>query len=179
MHEDIEEVVKTQDGASISVIGKYEVKVSGPKGELSRKFPCEISIDNGNAKIFAKGVTKNQKKLIKSCAAHIRNMVKGVLEGYSYSLQICTVHFPMNVSIANGQVIIKNFLGEAKERKAKVLPGVEAKIDGDFIRIFSASKEAAGQTAANIESATRVRKRDRRVFQDGIWIIKKPDEEFL
>ena len=30
-----------------------------------------------------------------------------------------------------------------------------------------------GQTAANIENATRVRKRDPRVFQDGIYLFER------
>jgi len=40
--------------------------------------------------------------------------------------------------------------------------------------VRSGNKYAAGQTAANLEQATRVRKKDRRVFQDGIFIVEKP-----
>jgi large subunit ribosomal protein L6 len=34
-------------------------------------------------------------------------------------------------------------------------------------------KEKVGNTAANIEHATRIRKRDPRVFQDGIYITER------
>jgi len=34
--------------------------------------------------------------------------------------------------------------------------------------------EDAGQTAANIERATKIKGFDPRVFQDGIYIIEKP-----
>ena len=47
------------------------------------------------------------------------------------------------------------------------------KVDGDLVTVQSTSKELAGQTAADIEQLCRVTGRDRRIFQDGIWIIEK------
>ncbi len=74
-------------------------------------------------------------------------------------------------------LLIKNFLGEKKPRVAKILPGVEVNIEKNIITISSPNKELAGQTSANFEKATHVRNRDRRKFQDGIFIIKKPMRE--
>lgn len=120
---------------------------------------------------------KNHKKIIKTTEAHIKNMILGVTEGYEYRLQICSVHFPITASADKEKLSIKNFLGETKERKAKILPNVQLKVEGDIIKITSADKEAAGQTAANIETATKIKNRDRTRFQDGIWIIQKANKE--
>ena len=113
--------------------------------------------------------------------AHIKNMIKGLTEGFKYKLQIANVHFPMNVSHdkENNELIIKNFLGEKQDRIVKLIPGVEIKVDKETIEIESFDIEKAGQCAANIEKGAKVRNKDRRIFQDGIFIIEKPGRSFL
>lgn len=141
---------------------------------MERKFVIHnISLKKEGNTIMLKAdnSTKREKKIIGSIAAHIRNMLSQ--KTFEYKLQICSVHFPINVSINNKQIIIKNFLGETKERKADILDNVDVKLQGDVIIVTSRDKEAAGQTAANMEAATRIRKLDRRVFQDGIFMIQK------
>jgi len=177
MREDIEEIIEIPEKVDASLDG--ELRIKGPKGEIKRKFVVPMELEGKKIRMFVKKGTKNHKKMIKTTRAHINNMIKGALEGYSYTLQICFVHFPMTVRMDKDMFFIKNFLGESKERKARILPNVEVKVQGDKVSVFSADKEAAGQTAANIESATRITDRDRRVFQDGIWIIQTPDRRFI
>jgi large subunit ribosomal protein L6 len=50
---------------------------------------------------------------------------------------------------------------------------VKIEIKGEFLTITSIDKEKVGQTAANIERATKVKNKDIRVFQDGIYIVKR------
>ena len=70
--------------------------------------------------------------------------------------------------------MIRNFLGERSSRSAKILDGVEIKVEADKIRLSGADKEKVGQSAANIEQATHIKGYDRRVFQDGVYITQKP-----
>ena len=121
--------------------------------------------------------TKKDKKLISTFRSHIKNLLEGVKNTYVYELKICSSHFPMDIGIDKDLVIIKNFLGEKTPRKAKILPNVNAKVEGDKIIVESVDRESAGQTAANIESATKRTGFDRRVFQDGIYITKKVGKE--
>ena len=176
MHETITEKIKIPEGIE-ATISFPNLKIKGPLGENTRDFPVEIKKDGEFLIIEVKNATKNNKKIIKTSAAHIRNMITGVKDGYEYLLQICSAHFPITTSITGDTFNIKNFLGEANERKAKILPNVKVKIEGDIVKITSADIEAAGQTAANIEIATKIKNRDRSRFQDGIWIIQKANKE--
>jgi large subunit ribosomal protein L6 len=156
------------------------LNVKGPEGELSKKFKTgklDFEIKGNKIIIGEKKATKVEKKMMNTIAAHIQNMIKGVREKFEYKLKICFSHFPMSVDIKGSEVIIKNFLGEKIPRKMKIPKGVEVKIEGQIITVSSLDRELAGQAAANFETATRIRKRDPRIFQDGIYITSKAGRE--
>src|SRR3989344_9267652 len=165
--------VEIPEGIEVSV-NNGEMLARKDNAELKRRFP-KIFIEKKEKRITLsmQRKTKREKKQINSIVAHIKNMFRGLQEGFVYKLQVCAVHFPMNVAVKNNEVIIKNFLGEAKERKAKILPNVAVKIEKETIIVESADKEAAGQTAANIEKAAQQTTKDKRVFQDGIFIVER------
>ena len=148
--------------------------------EIKRKF-LKVVIEKKDSQIIirTKRSTKREKKQINTVVAHIKNMLKGLKEDFVYKLQICAVHFPMTVSVQDGEVIIRNFLGEIKERRAKIMEGTEVEIEREIVTVSSANKEHAGQTAANIENAVQTKNKDKRIFQDGIFIIEKSGREML
>jgi large subunit ribosomal protein L6 len=99
-------------------------------------------------------------------------MANGVISGYSHKLKILFSHFPISVEVKGKEMLIKNFLGEKQPRKAKII-GAQTKVEakGQEVSISGISKEEVGQTVANIKSATRIRNRDSRVFQDGFYLV--------
>lgn len=158
------------------------VNVKGPNGEINRKLRMpNVNLEKVENKLVlsSKKSTKREKKIMCTIKAHLKNMVLGVQEPFIYKLQICSVHFPMtvNIDMPNNLLTIKNFFGESTERKAKLIEGVIVKMEGDIITVESCDIEKAGQTAANIETSTKVRGKDRRIFQDGIFIINKAGED--
>lgn len=158
---------------------RYEDKffiVKGPQGELKRMlFDPHIKIDvkEGKVVFVSDNATKREKKMIYTFTAHLANLIKGVNQKYNYNLKICSGHFPMSVSVEKGKLVVKNFFGESNPRTLKIKDGAEVKVEGNIISVESNDKEVAGQVSADIESLTKRTKYDKRVFQDGIYIISK------
>jgi large subunit ribosomal protein L6 len=89
-------------------------------------------------------------------------------------MEVFYAHFPMQVSVDGGHVVIENFLGEKSPRRAKVRGDTQVQVDGEEVVLTGPNKEDVGQTAADIEQLTRVKDKDTRVFQDGVYITEKP-----
>jgi len=106
--------------------------------------------------------------------SHVRNMVFGVTDGWEYQMEVFYSHFPMQVAVENGDVVISNFLGEKSPRRTPVHGDTEVQVDGEELTLSGPDIEAVGQTAADIEQLTRVTNKDTRVFQDGVYITSKP-----
>jgi len=172
-------MVTLPEGVSFHIQGPMVTLSSGAK-KISKKFDLRgISVKHEGHRILLslQKATKRESKILGTAWAHLNNMVVGLSQDYVYKLEVCNVHFPMNVKVEGSVVVIKSFLGEVIPRSAKILPGVKVEIKGSEIIVSSPDVEAAGQTSANLEKATRVTKRDRRVFQDGIFIKEKPGRQ--
>ncbi len=171
----LEERIKIPENVQVSIEGNKVTIKCGNK-ELSREFKypkITIKKENDEIVVFCEYPRRKDKAMLGTIAAHIRNMIKGVTEGFTYKLKIRYVHFPMKVYVKGDEVIIENFLGEKHPRRAKILEGVTVKVSGEDVIVSGIDKEKVGQTAANIEQATKIKNRDPRVFQDGIYIVEK------
>jgi len=175
-HVYVSEVVKIPENVEV-VIDGMKVVVKGPKGELTRDFSYArgVILRKEDDKVVVEAFFANSrvKALVGTLAAHIENMIKGVTRGYTYKLKIIYSHFPITVEVdeQNRIVKIKNFLGEKAARIAKIVgDDVKVRVSGDEIVVEGIDKEHVGQTAANIELATKVKDKDRRIFVDGIYL---------
>ena len=176
---DIEKIIEIPEGVEVKLDGT-NIRVKGKEGENHRKFNSdgiELEMKENKLRLFSKKATKREKKVINTFAAHIKNMIEGVQKKFEYKLKIAASHFPMTVEIKGKEATIKNFLGEKIPRKVKIPEGVEIESTKEDLTIKSVNRELAGQAAANFEKATWVRSKDRRIFQDGIFMTHKPGRE--
>ena len=158
-------------------LDRLDLSVEGPNGKVSKRFqyPGLLLHSTENSIIIERSSeTKKTIAMSGTFRSHILNMFHGVTAGWTYELDILYAHFPMQVSVDQNSVIIDNFLGERHPRKTKIHGETTVSIDGEKVLVTGPDIEAVGQTAGSIEQLTTIKDKDPRVFQDGIYITKKP-----
>jgi large subunit ribosomal protein L6 len=182
MKSDIHEEVEIPEGINAK-IENGEISLRKGEAVLKRKLERSVNVKVENNKIIfeAKKATKRERKITGSLKAHCNNMIRGLTEKFRYRLESASVHFPVTIIFdkQKSEIAIKNFLGEKIDRRVKIDPRVEVKINKNIIEVESSDKELAGQAAANIEKGAKIRKRDRRIYQDGIYVVEKPGRTVL
>jgi len=154
-----------------------DLTVEGPEGSVTRRlwFPgVTVSVDGDAVVVEADAEDAKTRATVGTFESHIENMLHGVTDGWEYEMEVVYAHFPMQVNVEGEDVVIENFLGERAPRRTRIRGDTQVQVDGEEITLSGPDKEAVGQTAANIEQLTRVNDKDTRVFQDGVYITKKP-----
>jgi large subunit ribosomal protein L6 len=167
--------VTIPEGVQIKMDGSV-LKVKGPKGELKKNlwFPqISVNINDGDVVISTDSDRKRVIAIVGTFAAHVTNMCTGVTRGFEYRMKVVYSHFPIQLKLQGRRLEIANFLGEKKPRYAGIEDGVTAKVGNDEVVLTGIDKELLGITSANIEHATKIRNRDPRIFQDGIYTVHK------
>ena len=168
------------DKISILTGSNVEVKhnvltITGKGKTIEIPFDSRImGLKVENAEITFKIIgkeTKSKVACMRSVMAHAKNAFKGIDTGFSKKLQVVYSHFPVSIEIKEGSAVIKNFLGEKVPRLASIIGDSKIDVKGQDISISGSSKYAVGQTANNLMAATKIKSKDRRVFQDGIYPV--------
>lgn len=170
-----ERTIPVPPGVKVS-FQEDSLQVQGPLGNLSRVLRAPgvvLEVKDSAVVVKATSSRRQHRALAGTLAAHAANMVAGASRGYTCRMKVCFSHFPIQVTVAGREVQISNFLGEKRPRKAKIVGASKVEVKGDVLLVTGADIEAVGQTAANIEQATKIKNYDPRVFQDGIYIVEK------
>jgi large subunit ribosomal protein L6 len=175
---EISRTIQVPDGVEVN-IERRKVTVKGAKGTLTRDFsyvPISIeATDDKTVRVWAEWPRKKEASLVGTINSHIQNMITGVEKGFLYKLKIVFSHFPISVKVQDKTVLIENFTGERRSRKAKIIGDVKVKVESEDVTVEGINLEDVSQTAANIEQATKVKKKDPRVFLDGIYVYERQE----
>jgi large subunit ribosomal protein L6 len=162
--------VAIPSGVTITVADGV-LTVTGPKGTLSKPVRPDVTITvEGNEVLLVPGTTTLAKALWGTYAAHVRNMIKGVTEGFTRILDIEGVGYRAEVK---GSDLVLS-VGYSHPVPLAIPAGISAVVEKSSITLTGTDKDALGQFAANIR---KVRKpepyKGKGIRYRGEFIIRK------
>lgn len=145
--------------------------VAGPKGTLTRAIKPDVTISIAEGQLtLTPGTTPDAPALWGTYAAHVRNMVKGVTEGFTKILDIEGVGYRAEVK---GSTLVLN-VGFSHPVPLDIPAGITAAVEKSAITMTAADKDLLGQFAANVR---KVRKpepyKGKGIRYRGEYIIRK------
>jgi len=146
------------DGVQLKIDGE-NVSVKGPKGELSRKMPRDVTVkldDKTVTVVPDAGAGRRGKQFQGLARALLASMVEGTANGFSASLDLKGVGYRAELS---GQQLTMS-LGLSHQVKYQLADSIQARVEiideGGIktprVHLTSHDKEALGQAAARIRS---------------------------
>ena len=140
-------------GVTVTIAENNKVTVKGPKGELTREFVPEMTIEEkeGHIVVTRPNDLKRNKALHGLTRSLINNMVTGVSNGYEKTLEINGVGYR---AAKQGKKLVLT-LGYSHPVEMEDPDGVETTVDGNKIVVKGIDKEKVGQYAAEIRDKRR------------------------
>jgi large subunit ribosomal protein L6 len=135
-------------------LGEGTVTVKGPKGELERKVPSQISVvrDNGTLRVERSSDEPTHRSLHGLTRSLIANMVTGVTDGFEKRLEIQGVGYRAQLRGRDLELA----LGYSHPVSIKAPDGIEFEVPQPTrIVVKGASKQQVGEIAANIRKARK------------------------
>ncbi|MBY0227210.1 MAG: 50S ribosomal protein L6 [Hyphomicrobium sp.] len=143
--------------AVTATVSGQTVKMKGAKGELSFTCPEQIKVEKtaDGIEVTPRDETKAARSMWGMSRTMIQNMIKGVTEGYSHTLEIHGVGFKASMK---GKDVLTLAVGYSHDVNIKVPAGVEVKVGGakqDQVTVSGIDKQAVGELAAVIRSSRK------------------------
>ena len=140
-------------GVTVEVAENNKVTVKGPKGTLERVLPSEMDIKVEGAEVLVSRPNdlKKMKSLHGLTRTLIHNMVIGVSEGYTKTLEVNGVGYR---AAKQGNKLVLS-LGYSHPVEMIDPEGLSSAVDGNKIIVSGISKEKVGQYAAEIRDKRR------------------------
>ena len=143
--------ITVPSGVDVTISGR-QIAIKGPKGSLERQIPGDIEIanDDGTITVTRPNDQNKTKALHGLTRTLVNNMVIGVTEGYTKTLEIHGVGYRAE---AQGPNKVRLNLGFSHTIDVEAPEGVAFDLPQQTqINVVGIDKELVGQVAANIRS---------------------------
>jgi large subunit ribosomal protein L6 len=128
--------------------------ITGKKGALSRPIPDQVTVEvrDGHAVVTLRPGGESARNLYGLYRTLVANMVKGVAEGFTKTLEIVGVGYKAEVK----QDVIQMALGYSHPVIFPLPKGISAQVEANtVIKVSGADKELVGLIASKIRSLRR------------------------
>lgn len=145
--------------------------VKGAKATLTREVKPDVDIViEGNEVTLSPGDTPAAKALWGTYAAHLRNMITGVTEGFTKILEIEGVGYRAEVK---GNEIVLN-VGFSHQVPLEIPTGINVEVVKNVITLTGPDKDQLGQFAANVRKVKKPEPyKGKGIRYQGEYIIRK------
>ena len=148
--------VQVPSNVTATVAGQT-VKMKGPKGELSFTMPEEIKVEKtaNGIETSVREETKKARAMWGMSRTIVTNLIKGVTDGYSHTLEIHGVGFK---AAMKGKDMLQLSVGYSHDVMIAVPAGVDVKVGGakqEIVTVSGIDKQAVGQIAAEIRASRK------------------------
>ena len=143
--------ITVPQGVMVSISKENEVTVTGPRGELRRRFSPDMSIalNNSNLIVSRPSDSKEHRSLHGLTRSLLANMVEGVTNDFEKNLEIVGVGY--RAEKADDKLVIR--VGYSHTVEVLPLPGITLTVEGaNHIKVTGINKEAVGEMAAQIRA---------------------------
>lgn len=171
--------VKIPEGCTVVQEGKVFV-FEGQKGRVTEdctRYPLTFDMYQDDIRIRLWHGSRKAVALAITVESLLKNAIKAATVGFAYVMKAVYNHFSINLEIQeDGKVLlVKNFLGEKSIRTFRMHGVARVKLDErkDTFVIEGPSLKDVSQSAGTISNNCRPRKRDSRVFLDGLFVIER------
>jgi len=160
-------MIDIPQGVTVRIDG-LKISAKGPHGEVHKTLSKLVSVKVNGSKV---DVVSEDKSLEGTTESIVKSMVHGVTSQYTRNLKLIYAHFPISIEVKGSDITVKNFLGEKQARKARLVGSTKLQAKGQSVTVSGPDKEAVGQTIANLRTAMKIKDKDSRIFQDGIYEV--------
>jgi large subunit ribosomal protein L6 len=124
------------------------VRVKGPRGQLERRFPATMRLteDSGTIVVTRPNDEKDQRALHGLSRTLLNNMVVGVSQGFTRTLEVQGVGYRAQIQGRD----LNLALGFSHPVVVSPPEGIEFTVEANRIHVQGIDKEHVGQVAANI-----------------------------
>ena len=143
--------ITVPSGVTVTVEAGNVVRVKGKKGELTERIPAEInvSVQDGVLTVSRGSDEKTHRAMHGLSRALIANMVTGVTDGFTKTLEVVGVGYRVQKS---GNKIVLN-VGYSHPVEVPEEKGITLDVEGtNIIKVSGVSKQVVGQFAADIRN---------------------------